>query len=406
MRFALTSFKKDLARWRQDFMSTLIWISIPLMIGGLITAMMGSNIAPHGVLLMVDEDESFLSELVAGAYSVGNLGELISVEKTTLEEGVERVNDGEASGLLVIPEGFGEAFLESEPVTLTLKTNPSQTILPGIITDVTEILLDAGFYAHQLFGDEIDAIQDMEDDPADALVAAMAVTIQNKVESVAPHLFPPILEVEIVEPPPAEPTPPLALLFLPGIILMAVMFSSNGVASDWWRERELGTLRRLVYAPGQLGGFIAGKALAAAVVIGLVGGITLVIGFLYHGISWAKLPSSLLWIAISGVALFSWFAALQMLFSNQKTASVISSVLLFPLLMAGGSFFPLAVLPGWIAAIGRASPNGFVADRLTSEIIAPGAWSIDLSSWLIVIAGAAIGLSVCAWRLRSGFARA
>jgi len=187
---------------------------------------------------------------------------------------------------------------------------------------------------------------------------------------------------------------------------MAVMFSSNGVASDWWRERELGTLRRLVYAPGQLGGFIAGKALAAAVVIGLVGGITLVIGFLYHGISWAKLPSSLLWIAISGVALFSWFAALQMLFSNQKTASVISSVLLFPLLMAGGSFFPLAVLPGWIAAIGRASPNGFVADRLTSEIIAPGAWSIDLSSWLIVIAGAAIGLSVCAWRLRSGFARA
>lgn len=406
MRFALTSFKKDLARWRQDVTSTLIWISIPLMIGGLITAMMDSGVAPHGVLLLVDEDESFLSELVAGAYSAGDLGELISVEKTTLEEGIERVNDGEASGLLVIPEGFGEAFLESEPVTLTLRTNPSQTILPGIITDVTEILLDAGFYAHQLFGDEIDAIQNMGDDPADALVAAMAVTIQNKVESVAPHLFPPILEVEIVEPPPTEPTPPLALLFLPGIILMAVMFSSNGVASDWWRERELGTLRRLVYAPGQLGGFIAGKALAAAVVIGLVGGITLVIGFLYHGIAWAKLPSSLLWIAISGVALFSWFAALQMLFSNQKTASVISSVLLFPLLMAGGSFFPLAVLPGWIAAIGRASPNGFVADRLTSEIIAPEAWSIDLSSWLIVVAGAAIGLSICAWRLRSGFARA
>jgi len=406
MNFALTSFKKDLVRWRQDVMSTLIWISIPLMIGGLITLMMGSDVKPHGVLLMVDQDESFFSELVAGAYSAGELGELISVEKTTLKEGIERVNDGEASGLLVIPEGFGDAFLESEPVTLTLKTNPAQTILPGIITNVTEILLDAGFYAHQLFGDEIDAIQKLGDNPADAVVAAMAVTIQNKVESVAPHLFPPILEIEIVEPPPTEPSPPLALLFLPGIILMAVMFSSNGVASDWWREREQGTLRRLVYAPGQLGAFIAGKALAAAVIIGLVGGLTLVIGFLYHGISWTKLPSSLLWISISGVALFSWFAALQMLFSNQKTASVISSMLLFPLLMAGGSFFPLAVLPGWIAAIGRASPNGFVAHRLTSEITAAGAWSIDLSDWLIVIAGAVIGLSICAWRLRSGFARA
>ena len=187
---------------------------------------------------------------------------------------------------------------------------------------------------------------------------------------------------------------------------MAVMFSANGVAGDWWRERQQGTLRRLVYAPGRLGAFIAGKALAAAVIIGLVGGVTLVVGFLYHGIAWSKLPSSLVWISISGVALFSWFAALQMLFSNQKTASVISQMLVFPLLMAGGSFFPLAVMPGWIAVIGRASPNGFMADRLTTEITSAGAWSIDLSSWLIVIGGAVAGLSICAWRLRSGFARA
>ena len=406
MSFALTSFRKDLARWRQDVMATLIWISIPLMIGGLITAMMGSGVTPHGVLLMVDQDESFLSELIAGAYSAGELGELISVEKTTLEEGTLRINDGEASGLLIIPDGFGDAFLNSEPVTLTLKTNPSQTILPGIITDVTEILLDAGFYAHQLFGDEIDLVKNLGDEPSDAVVGAMAIAIQNKMGSVAPQLFPPIIDVEIVEPRPKEPTPPLALLFLPGIILMAVMFSANGVASDWWREREQGTLRRLVFAPGRLGGFIAGKAMAAAVIIGLVGGLTLLIGFLYHGIAWAKLPPSLIWISISGVALFSWFAALQMLFSNRKTASIISSMLLFPLLMAGGSFFPLAVMPGWIAAIGRASPNGFVAHRLTLEITAEGAWAIVISDWLIVIGAAVAGLSVCAWRLKSGFARA
>ena len=406
MRFALTSVKKDLSRWRQDVMSVLIWISIPMMIGGLITSLMGSDVRPHGVLLMVDQDKSFLSELIAGAYSAGELGELISVEKATLEEGSKRIDAGDASGLLVIPDGFGAALINSEPVTLTLKTNPSQTILPGIITNVTEILLDAGFYAHQLFGDEISAMTSMGDDPPDAFVAAMAVTIQNKMESVAPQLFPPIIDVEIVEPPPKEPTPPLALLFLPGIILMAVMFSANGVASDWWRERQQGTLRRLVYAPGQLGAFVIGKALAAAVIIGLVGGLTLVIGFLFHGVLLSKLPSSLLWVAVSGVALFSWFAVLQMSFSSQKTASVISSMVLFPLLMAGGSFFPLAVLPGWIAVIGRASPNGFIADRLTTEVTATGAWSIALSDWLIVLAGAAAGLAVCAWRLRSGFAKA
>jgi ABC-type Na+ efflux pump permease subunit len=407
MRFAFTSFKKDLARWRQDVMSTLIWIAIPLMIGGLITALMsGQSVRPHGILLLVDQDDSFLSEFIAGAYSAGELGELISVEKTTLDVGMERVNAGEASGLLIIPKGFGAAFLDADPVTLTLKTNPSQTILPGIITDVTEILLDAGFYAHQLFGDQINSMRSMGDNPSDAVVGALAIAVQNKIEKVAPQLFPPIIEVEIVEPPAEEPGVPLALLFLPGIILMAVMFAANGIAGDYWREREQGTLRRLVFAPAQLGGFVAGKALAAAVIIGLVGGLTLLIGFIYHGISWGKLPSSLLWISVSGVALFSWFAALQMAFSSQKTANIVSSMLLFPMLMAGGSFFPLAVLPGWIAAIGRASPNGFVADRLTTEITEAGSWVIDFNSWLIVLVGAVLGLSICAWRLGSGFARA
>jgi len=406
MSFALTSFRKDLTRWRQDVMAVAIWISIPLIIGGLITSLMGSDVKPHGTLLMVDQDESFLSELIAGAYSAGDLGELISVEEVALEDGTQRIDEGDASGLLVIPEGFGAALLNSEPVTLTLRTNPSQTILPGIITNVTEILLDAGFYAHQLFGDEIDLMKTLGDNPPDALVAGLAVAMQNKIESVAPRLFPPVIDVEIIEPAPEEPSTPLALLFLPGIILMAVMFSANGVASDWWRERDQGTLRRLVFAPGQLGAFILGKALAAAVIIGLVGGFTMILGYLFHGVSLAKLPSSLLWISISGVALFSWFAALQMAFSSQKTATVLSSMLIFPLLMAGGSFFPLAVMPGWIAAIGRASPNGFVADRLTTEVTAASAWSIPLTDWLVVLAAALAGLAICTWRLRSGFAKA
>jgi ABC-type multidrug transport system permease subunit len=80
-------------------------------------------------------------------------------------------------------------------------------------------------------------------------------------------------------------------------------------------------------------------------------------------------------------------------------------MLVFPLLMAGGSFFPLAVLPGWIAAIGRVAPNGFMADRLTTEITASSAWSIDAMSWATVILAATVGLSICAWRLRAGFAR-
>lgn len=409
MSFLYATFRKDLARWRQDMMAVLLWLGIPFLIGGLITSMVdgGDGASPTGILLIYDKDDSLLSGLIAGAYSQGQLGELISVEQVSLEEGTERINAGEASGFLIIPEGFTEAFLNDEPVTLTLKTNPAQTILPGIIQDVTEILLDLGFYTQAMFGPEIEQIRNADSIavPDDVFVADVAVQIQDKMDTISPHLFPPAFDVQIVEPPPAEPRPDIALLFMPGIVLMALLFSAQGLSGDYWKERESGTLRRLVSTPGLLSRFVYGKALAATVIIAALGGTTLALGFLYHGLAWSKFVPSLIWVSISGVGLFAWFAALQMLFPNQKAASLLTSILLFPLMMMGGSFFPLDVLPDWIAAIGRLSPNGFVVDRLTRELTTAADWTFDAGSWAIVIGLTIAGLAVCTWRLQTGFAR-
>lgn len=410
MEFLLASLRKDLARWRQDAGAVLLWLGIPLVIGALITSLIdgGDGVMPKGLLLIADQDDSVLSGFVASAYTQGQLAELITVEPVDIDEGRRRIDAGEASGFLVIPEGFTEAFLDNEPVTLELVTNPAQTILPGIITDVTEILLDLGFYVHQLFGEEIRQIQQAADeDNADSdFVAAISVEFQQKIDAVAPQLFPPAFDITIVDPPAEEPSQPLSLLFLPGIILMALMFAANGLAGDYWKERAGGTLRRLVLAPGRAAGFLAGKALAAALLIGLIAGLTLLIGSLYHGVPLSRLPSAMAWIVLSGVGLFAWFGALQMLAPTQRAASLISSLVLFPLLMAGGSFFPFAALPDWIAALGRKTPNGFVVDRLTTEITAAGPWAIDPASWAVVALMTVSGLAVCAWRLHAGFARA
>ena len=406
LSFIIASVKKDLARWRQDKTALLIWLGIPFLIGGLMTAIMDGGSSPTAVLLIADEDESLLSGFVASAYSQDQLGDLIVVKQVTSEEGEARINDGDASGFLTIPEGFQDAFLNETPVTLTLKTNPSQTILPGIIEDVTEILLDLGFYAQRLLGPEIRQIMNADTNtlPDDLFVSAVSVDIQSKISSVGAKLSPPLLDIVIVEPPPAEPRPDIGLLFLPGIILMAVLFSSNSLAADYWTERNNGTLRRLASAPAVLFGFVAGKAVAALVVIGIIGIITIGAGFIYHGVAWSKFLPSLLWVSFGGVGLFAWFAALQMLFPNNRAANLVTTILLFPLMMVGGSFFPLAALPDWIAGIGRMSPNGFIVDRLTIELTSASAWSIDANSWLTLFGVTFAGLMISTWRLRSGFA--
>lgn len=408
MDFLFASVRKDLSRWMQDRVALLIWIGIPLLVGALITSLVDSGgRTPTGTLLVADEDGTFVSGAFVGAFSQEQLGDLITVEQVSIEEGELRINDGEASGFLTIPEGFQNAFLNETPVTLTLRTNPAQTILPGIIEDITEILLDAGFYAQRLLGPEIKAILDASEDgaPSDAFIAGISVTIGNKVEAITNKLTPLALEVEIVEPPPSEPVPDYALLFLPGIALMAVLFTANSLAADYWVERDTGTLRRLVSAPSALTCFVTAKAVAALIVMVAVTAVVLLVGFSYHGVTWSKLLSSLLWVALGGVGLFAWFAALQMLLPNNKAANLITTILLFPLMMVGGSFFPLAALPEWIASIGRFAPNGFIVDRLSVELTGANAWSIDIRSWLTSVAITASGLLIGALRLRIGFAR-
>lgn len=408
MGFLLASVRKDLARWMQDRTALLIWLGIPFFIGGLITSMMdGDGAMPTGTLLIADHDKTLLSGFVASAFSQDQLGELIIVETVSAAEGEERINAGEASGFLTIPEGFQAAFLEETPVTLTLKTNPAQTIMPGIIGDVTEILLDLGFYLQRLLGPEIRRIMDseFEDGPSDAFVAGISVDIQHKISRIVERATPPVIELEIVEPPPSEPRPDYALLFFPGIVLMAILFAANSLAADYWAERDKRTLRRLVAAPAALTGFVSGKALAALLLMACLAGFVLVIGFFYHGISWVKFPVALTWVSLGGLGLFAWFAALQMLFPNARAASLVSVILLFPLMMAGGSFFPLAALPDWIADFGRLAPNGFIVDRLSGEFVSATAWSIEAESWLILLAMVVSGLLISAWRLRTGFAR-
>lgn len=408
MNFVIASFRKDLARWRQERSALLIWLAIPLMIGSLLTLMSsGGGGGPSGTLLINDRDDTLVSGFVVGAFTQDQLGELFIVQQVTAEEGTALMEAGEASGFLTIPKGFQDAFLNDKPVTLPLTTNPSQVILPGIIENVTQVLLDAGFYLQAVFGEELRKIQSSDDvdGPSNLFVSEVAVDINEKIQTLGTSLTPLAFDLEIIEPPAAEPQADIGLLFIPGFVLMALLFSSQGVSSDYWKERENGTLRRLVSSPGLLNQFVLGKALAAAVIIGIITGITMTLGFLYHDVAWSKLLPSMLFVLTAGVGFFAWFAALQMLFSTQKGASLLTTILLFPLMMMGGSFFPLDALPDWLASIGRMSPNGFVADRFTTELTSATAWTYDLKSWGIVLAMTVSGLALSSWRLKSGFAR-
>jgi ABC-type Na+ efflux pump permease subunit len=366
-------------------------------------------------VLVVDEDDTFGSNFLVNALSQDDSAAPIRAESVTASEGRRRIDAGEASGLLIIPEGFGRAILEESPTTLRLLVNPAQTILPKLVEETLSMLTDAVFYLHRLFGNELQLVANGPPEGMNTLedfvVAAMAVNINQRVEKLIEQLDPTAVKLEIVEQWPDEPVAEeeeipggFGALFLPGIVMMSMLFMSMGQAGDIWVEREQRTLRRVVTAPGPLLGFLAGKSVAAAVLMLAVCLVGLGIGYLYLGLAPDTLPVSAVWCALAGVMLYTLMTALQVTTTSQRGGQIAAMIVIFPLMMMGGSFFPFEAMPTWMQTVGQFTPNGFalvVFKDLVRGLRGPG----DLLVPFLVLVGISTGFSLySALRMRA-FAR-
>jgi ABC-type multidrug transport system permease subunit len=413
MRFAWASAWKDLQRHRRDPVGVLMWIGIPLIVGGLIILAFGGEdgVRPQAHLLVADEDESFLSGLLVGALSQEALGGFVRAEHIEQTDGRARMKKGDATALLVIPDGFGAAVLREEPMALRLLTNPSQRVLPGIVQEGLSVLVDSAFYLQRLIGSDLRALA--EGPPPgrntfpDSLVGALGLRANQLAERVAQHLNPLAIrfEVEASSAGDQDETGNLALYFLPGILFMSLLFMAQGLAGDLWRERTDRTLRRVVVSPQRIAAFLAGKAISAALLMATASVLAIVAGALFVGVPIATMPLAVVWGMFSGAALLGGMMLIQLHARSQRAGSVITFALTFPLMMIGGSFFPFEIMPKTLATIGRLTPNGWALQQMKTIVAReaePG--SLALAFGGLVVVGAVL-FALSGRRLRSGFAQ-
>jgi len=197
----------------------------------------------------------------------------------------------------------------------------------------------------------------------------------------------------------------LSLLFLPGILLMSLMWTTQGLSDELWHEREMGTLRRLASSPNTLTVFLAGKIIYGVIVMMAVFLWVLLLGFGYHQLDPMKFPYTLLLMMLAGVDFMLMFSLLAVFAPSRRAAGLIGTVLVLPLIMVGGSFFPFEAMPGWMVAVGRWTPNGLVLNQIKAYLFDnTDVASMAMTVGLLMAIGVAL-FGICAWRNRT-FARA
>jgi ABC-2 type transport system permease protein len=405
MRLVLHSALKDLRRMWRDPVALGVWLGLPSLIALTMVALFGRQEPKlQGLLLIADQDGTFVSSFLARAYTQGKLGEMITIREVKLEEGRRQIGRGEASALLIVPKGFSNAVLRNDPVKLELIANPSQTILPNMIQEVTEVLVDGAWYLHQFVGDDLRRMADITGGPPDQFVANFSVKISHLVDNYKRYIDPPAIDVasEVIQQNPVG-SQNVTLLMFPGTVFMAVAFLAFGCSGDIWKEKLQGTLRRLVATPGSVVQFLAGKVLALSFAFGLVGVVALLTGRLLLGIQIHNAALAVLWVAVGGTGLYLLMLALQTSASNQRAAAVLANIVVLLLMMLGGSFFPFEMMPDFLARIGRLTPNGWALLRLR-ELLAGGASAASvLLSFAGAIVVASLFFALVARRLRRSF---
>jgi hypothetical protein len=234
MRLILIAARKDLLRFLRDPIALILWFAVPFVVGGLLMLVLGgpSGPAPRARLWVADEDDSFVSRLLLNALNQDRLAKLIEVERIDRETGRARLDDGDGTGLLIIPDGFGDALLLDRNTQLTFLANPAQRILPGIIQELLEILAEGVFYLHRVFGSELGEIflgpqekgASLFSDPD---MVRISLSINAAMRRLEQYLFPPVIDLQI-EIEAAEPRNgvPIRVLFVPGLIMMGLLFAA------------------------------------------------------------------------------------------------------------------------------------------------------------------------------------
>ena len=321
---------------------------------------------PKGLLLVVDEDHSSASTRFLDGFRREPLSKMVVIEYVTRDAGRARIDRGDASAFLLMPKGLQQAFLMNLPCRLELLTNPAQRILPQMIQETLGIAVDAGSYFRRG--------------------------------------GPPLIELENVSLSAPKPTRSFSAVFLPSTLFMGLLFLASGAASDIWKERTAGTLRRIASSPVSMASYLAARVVFIALLYLVVAFVGLAAAQRFAGLPVANLPAATLWIAFAGTVFYLFFLWIAVQATTQRAASVLANLTIFPLAMLGGCFFPFEWMPAWMVSIGKLTPNGWALTQFKT-ILDGTVDSAHLATAATLLAAfSAVAFLLTLRRLRGSFA--
>jgi len=185
--------------------------------------------------------------------------------------------------------------------------------------------------------------------------------------------------------------------FFPGTLVLLVLFASIFANISVIEDRHSGFMQAVLVAPIGRGSLVLGKVLGASALSWLQGALFLVLAPLAGIALDAKaVVLSLTVIALLALGLTAFGFAMAWKVDSTQGFHGIMNLLLIPMWMLSGAFFPLGGAPGWLALMMKLNPltYGVAALRRVLYPIGTGFGGLPSmgTSMAVLIAGTAAAI--------------
>lgn len=193
-----------------------------------------------------------------------------------------------------------------------------------------------------------------------------------------------------------EPVGETLQWFVPGVLVMIVLFGTGAVGSNLQYEMMTGSHERTLVAPLSRSSLLVGRALkeVAPIVIQalLIVLIAWPFGFTIHA---AGLVVGLALLAVFGIGLGSLSYSLALATKDREWLFWgVQQTLIFPLLILSGMLLPLDEGPGWMRVVATVNPVNWVVQAERALLAGDLANVNVLWGWVAAVVLAIVGLWV------------
>jgi ABC-2 type transport system permease protein len=171
---------------------------------------------------------------------------------------------------------------------------------------------------------------------------------------------------------------------LPGIIIMAVLFTAIQSAIGIIWDREFGFLKEVLVAPISRSSIVIGKALGGTTLSVIQGAIVLLLAPVMHIHLtlriWAEALAIMAWVSFGLSSLGIVIAARMKSFEG---FGAVMNFIVMPLFLLSGALFPLKGLPTWLYWLVRLNPVSYGVDLLRVSLLRTAQYAVSTSIFVL-----------------------